>query len=158
MNNMKDKFNNQFSKVQGEIDKGREKVELMKEKSNVSRDINEAQIKKTNILLEMGELVYEKIRRSNIIDGDFDMLCSQIVELDKFIYSNNMKAKELDVAEKDIICECGNTLDKSAKFCAECGKKVEVELINDNIKNCFICESEIDADCKYCVCCGSKII
>ncbi|MGL4913142.1 MAG: zinc ribbon domain-containing protein [Romboutsia sp.] len=158
MNNIKYKFDKRFSKVQEGIDKGREKVEGAKDRGNLNRERNEAQLKKTNVFLEMGQLLYEKIRNNEIIDVDFEEYCNKIIELDKYIYDNNLKIKELKEAKSEKICECGHTIDNNDKFCAECGKRVDIQLSKGETKTCIVCESEIDLECNYCICCGSRII
>lgn len=157
MKNIQEKMENRFSKVQDGIDKGRGKVEEIKEKAKINKQIGEYQAQKSNVLLDMGILLHEKIRKEEIQDNDFDQLSLKIIELDKMIYESNKKVKELEELQRENICECGNIINKNDKFCASCGNKVEIEEDIKEYNVCSICEAEIDLDCNYCECCGTKL-
>ncbi|MCR8747075.1 zinc ribbon domain-containing protein [Romboutsia lituseburensis] len=157
MSNLREKFDKKFSKVQDGIDKGREKIEIVKEKSTLSDEMNNYELKKTNLLLEMGELLYTKLRNGTAMDNDFDDYKSQIIDIDKHIYEISMKIKEIETLKNDTICECGSILNPNAKFCAECGKKIEIEEVQVKYLICHRCNSEVDLDSNYCSCCGFKI-
>ena len=75
----------------------RNKIE--NEKNDIYMEIENAQIKKANLLLDMGIMTYEKIRNEIIIDDSFDNICNEILEIDKLIYNNNLRIKKLE--EKD---------------------------------------------------------
>ena len=65
----------------------RNKIE--NEKNDIYMEIENAQIKKANLLLDMGIMTYEKIRNEIIIDDSFDNISNEILEIDKLIYNNN---------------------------------------------------------------------
>lgn len=157
MSNLRENFDKKFAKVQNGIDKGREKIEIVKEKSTLSEEMDDYQLKKTNLLLEMGELLYTKLRNNTIIDNDFDDYKNQIIDIDKHIYDLSMKIKETESLKNDTTCECGSILNPNAKFCAECGKKIEIEEIQVKYIICYKCNSEVDVESNYCSCCGFKI-
>lgn len=157
MSNLKEKFDKRFSKVQDGIDKGREKVELVKEKSYLGKEIAEYGFKKASLLLEMGELLYTKLRKNEILDSEFDDYKTKITEIDKYIYDISMNIKELEKSRIDELCECGSIVNPTAKFCGECGKRVEIDEVEIEKKVCSNCESEVSIDSKYCVCCGFKL-
>lgn len=157
MSNLREKFDKRFARVQDGIDKGREKIEIVKEKSTLSDEMDDYQLKKTNLLLEMGELLYTKLRNNTIIDNDFDDYKNQIIDIDKHIYDISMKIKEIESLKNDTTCECGSVLNQNAKFCGECGKKIEIEEIQVKYIICNNCDSEVDLESKYCSCCGFKL-
>ena len=70
----------------------RNKIE--NEKNDIYMEIENAQIKKANLLLDMGIMTYEKIRNEIIIDDSFDNICNEILEIDKLIYNNNLRIKK----------------------------------------------------------------
>lgn len=150
MKNIKYKLDKKFLKIQ-------ERMEDTKDVSNFNKDINEAELEKTNIFLEMGQLLYTKIRTNKIKDVDFEEYCNKLLELDKSIYDNNIKVGELKESKLDKICECGHIIDNNYKFCSECGKRVDIELNKDKTKVCILCGSDIPLDCDYCICCGNKV-
>lgn len=117
---------------------------------------NEAQIKKSNILLEMGMILYKKIRNNEIEDESFSELSRELVKLDKIIYDESIEIEELEEEKRGIFCECGNVADINDKFCAECGANLKKE-DDEEFKICKLCETKIDLDSNYCVCCGNKV-
>ena len=120
----------------------RNKIE--NEKNDIYMEIENAQIKKANLLLDMGIMTYEKIRNEIIIDDSFDNICNEILEIDKLIYNN-----------KDLVCECGSILNSENNFCGSCGKKVEIE--DNYLIECTRCNSLNEEDSVYCACCGIKL-
>lgn len=154
---MQDKIEKNFSKVQDNIEKGKEKVESLKSKIDIKKVINEAEIKKTNILLEMGMLTFKKIRLDEINDDSFNELCNEILELDKIIYESNLSINELEKDKKGIFCECGYVANINDKFCVECGRKIESDNNEIDLKVCSHCDNEMDGDSNYCTCCGNKL-
>lgn len=117
---------------------------------------NEAQVKKSNILLEMGMILYQKIRNKEIEDESFSELSKELVRLDKIIYDESVEIEKLEEEKRGIFCECGNVANKKDKFCAECGANLQHEEYEE-FKICELCETKIDLDSNYCVCCGNKI-
>lgn len=131
----------------------RNKIE--NEKNEIYMEIENAQIKKANLLLDMGIMTYEKIRNEIIIDDSFDNICNEILEIDKLIYNNNLRIKKLEEKSKEIVCECGSVLNSENNFCGSCGKKVEIE--DNYLIECTRCNSLNEEDSVYCACCGIKL-
>lgn len=137
-------INNKFSKNK-----------IQNEKISILEEIDNAERKKASLLLNMGILTYEKIRNEEIIDNSFDSICNEILELDKIIYNNNLKINDLEKSSKNIVCECGSTLNFENNFCGSCGKKIE---INDSyLVECAKCDALNEEDSNYCQCCGNKL-
>lgn len=155
--NLKDKSNNKFSIIHEAVLKDKGGREAYKESVRINNLINEAESKKSTLLMEMGILTYQQIREGYIKVEDFDSISNSILELDKFIYDRNIELKELKKKNTTNSCECGNTIKNNDKFCSICGKKVE-ELDDIIMISCEFCESEIEADSNYCVCCGKKVL
>ena len=124
---------------------------------DIDININEAKQKKIELLLELGTMTYEHIRKNKINRDLFDNIDSQILEIDKVIYENNLKIKEQDhTKEIEYYCECGYEFKSGDKFCAECGEKRPDEEV-EYATFCKICDNIIDEDSNYCICCGSKL-
>lgn len=119
------------------------------------KNIEEAEIKKANLLLDMGIMTYEKIRREEILDDSFDDISNKILEIDKIIYSNKIMIKNIENRSKEFVCECGNKLNIENKFCGSCGKKIAKEEIN--LIECERCNQLNEEDSSYCGCCGVKL-
>lgn len=131
------------------------KNKIEKEKKDIYIEIKDYQIKKANLLLEMGIMTYEKIRNEIIIDDSFENICNEILEIDKLIYNNNLKIKTLEESSKELVCECRNFINSENKFCSICGKKVEKE--DKYLIECTKCNSLNEEDALYCGCCGIKL-
>jgi len=131
------------------------KQKVDNEKNNIYTEIENAQMRKTDLLLNLGIKTYEKIRKGIIIDDSFDNICDKILEIDKLIYNNNLKIQSLEEKSKDIVCECGSVLNLENNFCGSCGKKIEIE--NEYLIECTICNSLNEEDSVYCGCCGRKL-
>ena len=63
---------------------------------------NEAQVKKSNILLEMGMILYQKIRNKEIEDESFSELAKELVILDKIIYDESIEIEKLEEEKRGI--------------------------------------------------------
>ena len=153
----KDKVTNKISKVKENVYKANADRENFEEISKITSLINDAENKKSSLLIEMGILTYQKIREGHINIEDFDSLSNSLLELDKYIYDNNLELNKLKKKNITNDCECGNKIKDQDKFCSVCGKKVD-DLDDRNMIVCEFCNSEIEADSNYCVCCGKKVI
>ena len=131
------------------------KNNIENEKNIILKEIENAERKKANLLLNMGIMTYEKIRNEKIVDESFDNICDELLEVDKLIYNNNIKINKLEETSKDIICECGNILNSENNFCGICGKKIEIK--NSYYNECKKCNTLNEDDSIYCICCGSKL-
>ena len=69
--NFKDKVNHKFSKVKENLSKSNSERENFEERTKISNLINEAENKKSSLLIEMGILTYQKIREGYIKIEDF---------------------------------------------------------------------------------------
>ena len=131
------------------------KNNIENEKFIILEEIENAERKKENLLLNMGIMTYEKIRNEKIVDESFDNICDELLEVDKLIYNNNIKINKLEETSKDIICECGNILNSENNFCGICGKKIEIK--NSYYNECKKCNTLNEDDSIYCGCCGIKL-
>lgn len=156
--NNKKTVEDKFSKVKKRFGNGKFKIELYKEKSKINREIDDIQEKKSKLFLEMGMLTYQKIRENSIDDECFDKFCDELLELDKIIYEKNMEINDMEIAESNVTCECGYVGNINDKYCAECGRKFELDNDCNDFIVCGYCESEIDSESEFCPCCGRKII
>lgn len=131
------------------------KNKTQNEKNDIYMEIENAQMKKANLLLDIGIMTYDKIRNNMIIDSSFDNICNEILEIDKIIYNNNLKLKKIEEKSNELVCECGSILKSENKFCGICGKKVEIE--DNHLIECTRCDSLNEEDSVYCGCCGIKL-
>lgn len=126
------------------------------EEERLLNEIVDAEKEKAKIFMEMGILLYKKIREQAIEDQSFEEMSNTLVSLDKLIYENRLSLDEHIDEKKEIECECGNIIGIDSKFCSKCGKMIELQATKE-IVECISCGVEIDANSKYCICCGSKL-
>ena len=130
-------------------------IQKESEKIKIKKSINDYEDIKAQALLKLGIMTFDKIRKGEIIDGDFDILCDEIKKFDIEIYKRYMQLRKFENENKRTTCECGYVAFKNEKFCPQCGKN----LIEEEIAyiTCLSCHEEIEKDSNFCACCGSKI-
>ena len=130
-------------------------IQKESEKIKIKKSINEYEHLKSQSLLKLGIMTFDKIRKNEIHDKDFNEICQQIKNYDIEIYTKYMQLKNIENENNKTTCECGYVALKNEKFCPQCGKS----LIKDEVSYiiCPNCNQEIDEDSKFCSCCGNKI-
>ena len=130
-------------------------IQKESEKIKIKKSINEYEDLKPQSLLKLGIMTFDKIRKNEIHDKDFNEICEEIKNYDIEIYTKYMQLKNIENENNKTTCECGYVALKNEKFCPQCGKS----LIKDEVSYiiCPNCNQEIDEDSKFCSCCGNKI-
>lgn len=130
-------------------------IQTESEKIKIKKSINDCEDLKAQVLLKLGIMTFDKIRKGEIIDMDFDILCDEIKNLDIEIYTNYMQLRNFENESKKTTCQCGYVAFKNEKFCPQCGKNlIEEEKLYITCQNC---NKETEKDSNFCACCGSKI-
>ena len=130
-------------------------IQKESEKMRIKKSINDYEYLKAKSLLKLGMKTFDKIRKGEIIDGDFDSLCDEIKNIDIEIYTKYMQLRNFENERKRITCECGYVAFKNEKFCPECGKSLVEEEKTYII--CSSCNKETEEDSNFCSCCGMPI-
>ncbi len=130
-------------------------IQKESERIKIKKSINDCEDLKAQILLKLGIMTFDKIRKNEIIDEDFDTLCHEIKTLDIEIYTKYMQLRSIENESKKTTCQCGYVAFKNEKFCPQCGKSL-IEEEKEYII-CPSCNQEIEKDSNFCACCGSKI-
>lgn len=130
-------------------------IQKESEKVKIKKRINECEDLKAQVLLKLGIMTFDKIRKGEIIDSNFDDLCNDIKSLDIEIYTKYMELRSFEKENKKISCECGYVAFKNEKFCPQCGKSLVKE--EKLYITCPYCNEETEKDSKFCSCCGGKI-
>ncbi|WP_455540152.1 zinc ribbon domain-containing protein [Terrisporobacter sp.] len=136
---MKDKLSN--------IQKESEKVKLKK-------DINKLEDLKAQALLNLGIMAFDKIRKSEIVNKDFNEICEEIKNYDIEIYTKYMQIRGFEEKSNKITCDCGYEANNDEKFCSQCGKNLRNE---KQYITCVNCNQKIEKDSIFCPCCGNKV-
>ncbi|MDQ0206945.1 zinc ribbon domain-containing protein [Alkalicoccobacillus murimartini] len=155
----KDKVGEGLSKVQGGIDQGKQKFQTSQEMMKIKREIQGKSAEKAEVLLQLGQKAYEKLRAGALLDEDLQSLSSQIVAHDTFVYQ---KSKELSVLSEEsklgVVCtQCHKENDANASFCGGCGSELVVEEKVDPtaLVACGTCSESMPETSNFCPCCGT---
>lgn len=130
-------------------------IQKESEKIKIKKIINDCEDLKAQALLKLGVMTYDKIRKGNIVDEDFNSLCDEIKDLDIEIYTKYMQLRNFENENKRNTCQCGYVAFKNEKFCPQCGKSLLEE--EQLYVTCSNCDQETEKDSNFCACCGSKI-
>lgn len=131
-------------------------IEHRSKKSQIEKEIQDFEDKKSEKIMELGISAYEKIRRDLIDESIFGELTYEIKKLDLEIYNRMLDIANIEGHDEHTpICECGYISKNNEKFCPNCGREIKKDR---EFILCDVCASKIDSDSKFCTCCGSKII
>lgn len=131
-------------------------IEHRSKKSQIEKEIQDFEDKKSEKIMELGISAYEKIRRGLIDESIFRELTYEIKKLDLEIYNRMLDIANIEGHDEHTpICECGYISKNNEKFCPNCGREIKKDR---EFILCDVCASKIDSDSKFCTCCGSKII
>ena len=131
-------------------------IEHRSKKSQIEKEIQDFEDKKSEKIMELGISEYEKIRRGLIDESIFGELTYEIKKLDLEIYNRMLDIANIEGHDEHTpICECGYISKNNEKFCPNCGREIKKDR---EFILCDVCASKIDSDSKFCTCCGSKII
>lgn len=160
--NLQSKLGEGLSKFQGGIEQGKLKLQTVQEINKIKKEMHDVSVKKSKILLEVGQSAYKKIRNSELQDQELMELTAKLTELDHSIYEAARKIAELKSSpdQNGIVCpSCSTPNEPDAKFCGGCGSKVEKanELESDSGKACAGCSEPVSLEANYCHCCGTKV-
>lgn len=131
-------------------------IEYRTKKSQVEKEIRDFEGKKSEKIMELGILAYDKIRRGLIDENIFGELTYEIKKIDLEIYNRMLDIANMEGHDEHTpVCECGYISKHNEKFCPNCGKEIKKDR---EFILCDVCASKIDSDSKFCTCCGSKVV
>ena len=131
-------------------------IEYRTKKSQVEKEIRDFEDKKSEKIMELGILAYDKIRRGLIDENIFGELTYEIKKIDLEIYNRMLDIANMEGHDEHTpVCECGYISKYNEKFCPNCGKEIKKDR---EFILCDVCASKIDSDSKFCTCCGSKVV
>lgn len=162
-NNFQSKLETGLSKVQGGLEQGKQKLQIVQEINRLRKEINESSVKKTKVLLEVGQVTYKKMRNGEIVDPQLLSITEQLIAIDQQIYQSNVKVNQLNSRNSDdqgkVCPSCQTTNSVDANFCGGCGGKIEADIKVEisGEATCQKCEEAIPEVANFCPCCGSKV-
>lgn len=130
-------------------------IQKESEKIKIKKIINDCEDLKAQSLIKLGIMTFDKIRKGEIIDDEFDAICEEIKSMDIEIYTKYMQLRSFEKESKKITCQCGYVAFKDEKFCPQCGNSLIEEEKSYII--CANCNQETERNSNFCACCGSKM-
>ena len=131
-------------------------LQLKSKKLQIEKEIHEYEDKKSEKIMELGMIVYDKIRKGLIDESLFGEIIYEIRKVDLEIYNRMLDIANIEGHDENTpVCECGYIPKSDERFCPKCGKEINKE---KNFMLCDVCAGKIDVDSKFCVCCGSKVV
>lgn len=132
------------SRANNAIEAGRLHIKI----SNEERKI-------TEFILNIGELVLDKLDAGESFDDEVMALYSSVQAAREVIAEAQATIESYRPAPEGAVCTaCGAPLSEEAKYCGQCGVKVE-EPQRD--PSCAACGALLEADVKFCTSCGTKV-
>ena len=119
-------------------------IQKESEKIKLKKEINEFEDLKAKSLLKLGIMTFDKIRKNEIVNKDFDEICEEIKKFDIEIYTKYMQIYKFEKENSKTTCECGYVAFKNEKFCPQCGKSLIKEEKPSII--CPNCSQEIEKE------------
>ena len=161
MSDLQMKIGDGITKLQGSLQQGKQKLQTVQEISQLKKTGTEASAKRLELIVDLGEKVYELIRRGAVELPNLTQTVETIQQQDAIVYQVNKTVSEMNSKNEDShTCECGTSVNSNVKFCGSCGKKVVIpESVNYDTytHQCLTCGEMNPNGSSFCGCCGSKI-
>lgn len=153
MSEIYEKIGSGINKIQGSLQSS-QAVSMHK------KAIQEAGLKRSEILIQLGEELYKKYRNGEFESSELGKKVEALKEFDRKIYEAKQAIAKLQAESTDHHCpNCGVKVTVDDKFCGSCGTKLELYTQEEvtETKVCSSCEEEIPFDAAFCSCCGTKL-
>lgn len=134
------------SRANNAIEAGRLHIKI----SNEERKI-------TEFILSIGELALDKLDAGETFDDEIMALYSSVQASREVIAEAQATIESYRPAPTEPVCAaCGAPLSDEAKYCAQCGAKVEAPE-EEEVPICPSCGTTLEEDAKFCTSCGTKV-
>ncbi|MFK2826627.1 zinc ribbon domain-containing protein [Bacillus sp. B190/17] len=162
MNDLQTKIGSGLNKIQGSLQTGKQKIQSAQEISQYKRLIQETSLERNQILLQLGEDVYKKLRSQEIHLDDWEQKAASLTALDHKIYQARqlIAAANAQSIHSQACPNCESSVTPDDKFCGSCGTKIDFPAEETAIetKVCVHCEEQIPTSSLFCICCGIKTV
>ncbi len=150
-----------FDKIGEGVKSFTEKASDVVETSKISAKINAEKNVIGTLRARIGEIVFEQFKNGAVLEPEVVELCNNIKESENVITKLEEEINRIkNVENKPSQCKkCGATLKPNAKFCPECGQKVEANVLEKveeavSTKHCPSCNEVLPGDVTFCPECG----
>ncbi|WP_075983074.1 zinc ribbon domain-containing protein [Bacillus massilinigeriensis] len=130
----------------------------LQDSQTLNNILQESGLKRNEVLLQLGEEYYKKIRSEGITSDDLKGKIDIMIELDRTIFQCKRAMAELEAGHGDVCSSCRAPVSKEDKFCGECGAKIDQPEQKEVLETvaCPSCKEQIPVNSTFCPCCGMK--
>lgn len=161
MNDLQNKIGGGLNKLQDSLQQGKQKFQIAQELNQFKKVIQDAGMKRAELILQLGEEVYQKLRSGEVHEPKLIDIAQSIMSLDHQIYQSQRSIEDLSQnTESGFTCKgCGASVTSLDKFCGACGSPIVREEVREDVEKiaCSACEESIPASANFCSCCGNKV-
>lgn len=118
---------------------------------NLKKNLEEKKNEKSKIYTYIGMEVYDFYRQNKFRMDELNVYFDKLIELDKEIDNAESELEQLNSTSKSIKCSCGNVISDGMKFCAKCGRPIEVDEFPCK------CGRMLKKGMKFCTECGQNV-
>lgn len=158
MSDLQSTLGSGLNKIQDSLQHGKQKIQTAQEVSQYKKVLYEAGTERGELLLKLGETVYQMVRNGSLQHDEFRKYQQPITELDQKMFQAQQAIALLNAknAEQHVCSGCGTVVTDLDKFCGSCGARVELpeEKPAQEMKACLSCEEMIPEEAQFCTCCG----
>ncbi|MTH54562.1 zinc ribbon domain-containing protein [Bacillus mangrovi] len=158
MSDLQSTLGSGLNKIQGSLQQGKQKIQTAQEVSQYKKALYEAGTERGELLLKLGESVYQMVRNGELQHDEFKKYQQPIMVLDQKMFQAQQAIALLSAksSEQHICSACGTAVTEQDKFCGSCGARVEIpeQQPAQEMKPCPSCEEMIPEEARFCTCCG----
>ncbi|TSB48504.1 zinc ribbon domain-containing protein [Alkalicoccobacillus porphyridii] len=158
----KEKVGEGLSKVQGGIDQGKQKLQTTQEATRLKRDLQHRYSDKSEILLQLGQEAYRKLREGTLVDPELEGLSAKLIEKDVSIFMNQKELTNLMNDDSQAVVQCSHCQKENAAdalFCGGCGTAIAAPVTEEEaMVSCHVCSIDRPQTANFCPCCGTSTL
>ena len=130
------------------------------ESGKLTYKINAEEKKIADFTLAIGNLLVDKLDNGETFDDEIMALYASILAC-RDVISAALAEQPAKKPPVPTCANCGAELDETARFCSDCGAKVEdpaIEVVEaDVVSPCTNCGAELEPGAAFCNQCGTKV-
>ncbi|MDW7652116.1 MAG: zinc ribbon domain-containing protein [Bacillota bacterium] len=147
-----------LNKVQEGLQTGKKKIDVVRELSQLKKEVKQLQVEKALQLTKVGEQAYHLCCRQELSDSVIQEIADKLFVLDRKIWQTQKQIAEVERENNAVACSnCGEKVGAEDKFCGGCGTQVNRQVQETAGVECGRCSVLIEENCKFCPACGVQL-
>ena len=122
MSDFQTKVGGGLNKIQDGLQAGKQKLQIAQEVNQLKRSLQEVGEQRAHLLIQLGEMCYQRLRSQTLVDHDLQQAASEITSADIRMFKIQKTLDELTkpVGSGSTCPTCGNPISINDKFCGGC--------------------------------------